>query len=83
MCREHNIFPLEICKSSSKITTFMKYSQFHRRIQRSKSGWEYVGAEGSHYIYEKDGRRYPVPYHGSKEIGEGLRKKIAKDMGLE
>ncbi len=55
----------------------------HRRIRHSKSGWEYVGAEGSHYIYEKDGRRYPVPYHGAKEIGEGLRKKIMKDMGLK
>jgi mRNA interferase HicA len=57
----------------------MKYSEFHRFI---KSGWIYIGAEGSHYIYEKDGRRYSVPFHGSKEIGEGLRKKNMKDIGL-
>ena len=38
---------------------------------------------GSHYIYEKDGRIYPIPYHGSKEMGEGLRKKIMKDLGLK
>ena len=25
---------------------------------------------------------YPVPFHGAKEIGEGLRKKIIKEMGL-
>jgi mRNA interferase HicA len=60
----------------------MKYSEFHRFIKRSKSGWKYIRAEGSHYIYERDGIRYPVPFHGAKEIGEGLRKKIMKDMGL-
>jgi len=59
----------------------MKYSEFHRRIQRSKSGWEYVGAEGSHYIYEKVAA-ISCPLSWSKEIGEGLRKKIMKDMGL-
>ncbi|GAB3432349.1 type II toxin-antitoxin system HicA family toxin [Niabella aquatica] len=37
--------------------------------------------EGSHYIYEKEGIRYPVPYHGAKEIGKGLQLKITKDMG--
>jgi mRNA interferase HicA len=41
-----------------------------------------VGATGSHYIYEKDGRRYPVPYHGSKEIGEGLRKEDYEGYGV-
>jgi len=61
----------------------MKYSEFHRFIKRSKSGWKYIGAEGSHYIYERNGVRYPVPFHGAKEIGEGLRKKIMKDMGLQ
>jgi mRNA interferase HicA len=25
----------------------------------------------------------PVPYHGAKEMGEGLRKKIIKEMGLK
>jgi len=60
----------------------MKYSEFHWFIRRSNSGWQYIGAEGSHYIYERDGARYPVPFHGAKEMGEGLRKKIMKDMGL-
>ena len=38
---------------------------------------------GSHVIYEKDG--YPnksVPDHGSKEIPEGLRLRLSKEMGL-
>ncbi|MDR2146444.1 MAG: type II toxin-antitoxin system HicA family toxin [Tannerella sp.] len=62
----------------------MKSSEFHRQIARSKrKKWRYVAAEGSHYIYEDDnGRRYSVPYHGSKEIPEPLRRKIIKDMEI-
>ena len=60
----------------------MKSSEFHRIIQRSKK-WKYLEAEGSHYIYMNiEGKRYAVPFHGSKEIAEPLRKKIAKDMGV-
>jgi len=59
----------------------MKYSELHRQIK--KSGWTLSHAEGSHYFYLKDGvLSPPVPYHGAKEIGEGLRKKIIKEMGL-
>ena len=66
----------------------IKSSEFHRQlIKRGKRrGWHWVQGEGdgSHRIYEdKNGIRYPVPYHGNKEIGEGLRKKIIKDMELE
>jgi predicted RNA binding protein YcfA (HicA-like mRNA interferase family) len=28
-------------------------------------------------------KRYPVPYHGSKEVGKGIEKKIRKEMKLE
>lgn len=60
----------------------MKYSEFHRKIV--KNGWKFSHAEGSHYFYLKDGiLSEPVPYHGSKEMGESLRKKIAKSMGLK
>ena len=59
----------------------MKSSELHRRIR--KNGWRYIKAEGSHYIYEKDGRIYPVPFHGTKEIPEGSRKKIMKQMELK
>ena len=61
----------------------MKSSEFHRKIQQSKKWW-YVCAEGSHYIYENEkGERYPVPYHGSKEMNEPLRKRIAKAMDIQ
>ena len=60
----------------------MKSSEFHRLIRQSKK-WQYVCAEGSHYIYEnEEGIRYSVPYHGAKEINEPFRKRIAKEMGL-
>jgi len=59
----------------------MKSSELHRRIR--KNGWRYMKAEGSHYIYEKNGQIYPVPFHGTKEIPEGLRKKIMKQMELK
>ena len=59
----------------------MKSSEFHRWIK--KNGWELVRITGSHYMYEKDGETIPVPYHGSKEVGEGLRKRLIKKMRLQ
>lgn len=60
----------------------MKYSELHRLIKRH--GWILVNqrGKGSHYIYEKDGRNYPVPFHGSDEVPKGLEQKIKKEMGL-
>jgi len=59
----------------------MKYSELHRLLR--KRGWSFSHAEGSHYFYIKDGTiSPPVPYHGAKEIGEGLRKKILREMNL-
>ena len=59
----------------------MKSSEFHRLVK--KNGWAYEKSEGSHYIYEKNGQRYPVPYHGAKEIGKGLERKMKKEMGIK
>lgn len=59
----------------------MKLSEFHRFMR--KNGWHPIRRNGSHYIYEKGGAIACVPYHGSKEMGEGLRKKIIKDLGLK
>lgn len=58
----------------------MKSSEVHRIIRRA--GWRHIRTDGSHYIYEKNGQIYPVPFHGAKEIGNGLRKKIFKEMNL-
>ena len=59
----------------------MKSSEFHRKVKRN--GWVHIRTDGSHYIYQKNGRTYPVPYHGSKEIGKGLEAKMSKEMGLK
>jgi mRNA interferase HicA len=59
----------------------MKSSELHKLIR--KKGWSLLRVKGSHYIYEKDGRTYPVPFHGTKEMGKGIELKIKKEMGLE
>lgn len=59
----------------------MKYKEFHKLIKRS--GWIEIRQEGSHKIYSKPG--YPnksVPYHGSKEIPEPVRRRLCKEMGI-
>ncbi|MBP3253999.1 MAG: type II toxin-antitoxin system HicA family toxin [Bacteroidales bacterium] len=59
----------------------MKYTELHRLIV--KAGWKFLYARGSHYFYEKDGvKSEPVPYHGSKEISEPIRKKIMKNLNI-
>lgn len=58
----------------------MKSSEFHRLILLN--GWTEVRQAGSHIIYEKNGKRVTVPYHGSKEMKKGLVLKIKKEMGL-
>ncbi|QRQ99969.1 type II toxin-antitoxin system HicA family toxin [Dyadobacter sandarakinus] len=58
----------------------MKYSEFHRIIRRN--GWVHIRTRGSHYMYQKNGISYIVPFHGAKEMYEPLRKRIAKEMGL-
>jgi len=59
----------------------MKSSEFHRLVR--ENGWRLIRAKGSHYIYEKNGRRCPVAYHGSEEMGKGIERKIRKQMGLK
>ena len=59
----------------------MKSSALHQLILRN--GWSLIRCSGSHYIYQKDVKRYPVPYYRSKEVGKGIEKKIRKEMKLE
>lgn len=59
----------------------MKSDEFHKLVERN--GWTYWRKAGSHVIYKKGSRTYPVPYHGTKEMGTGLVNKIKKEMGLK
>ena len=70
-----------ICVVSNSNIHAMKSSELNKLILAA--GWRVVRQSGSHVIYEKDGRVYPVPFHGSKEVGKGLEMKIRKEMGLK
>lgn len=59
----------------------MKSSELHRLIL--ENGWRVLRQKGSHVIYIKNDRTYPVPNHGSKEVGKGIENKIKKEMGLK
>lgn len=59
----------------------MKSSELHRLIRHN--GWKHIRTSGSHYIYEKDGRTYPAPYHASDEVPKGTEMKIKKEMELK
>jgi mRNA interferase HicA len=70
---------LLVCESKNKF--FMKSTELHKLIK--KNGWLHIRTKGSHYIYEKDGKTYPAPFHAAKEVGKGIENKIKKEMGLK
>lgn len=60
----------------------MKYNEFRRWLE-SRGVRFAKSASGSHFkIYYQD-RQTIFPAHGAKEIGEGLRKEIIKQLGLK
>ena len=59
----------------------MKSSELIKLVK--KNGWSHIKTEGSHYIFEKDNVKVPVPFHGSKEVPKGTLMKIKKQMGLK
>ena len=58
----------------------MKSSEFIRWLR--KMGVIFERQNGSHMFVRYNGRTSTVPNHGSKEIPEGMRRKIMKDLGL-
>ena len=58
----------------------MKYSEFKRWL--IKQGVTFTPGKGSHLHVELNGKTSVFPFHSSKEMGEGLRKQILKDLGL-
>ena len=59
----------------------MKYSEFRRWLRGQ--GATFVAAKGSHFKVYLGNRQTIFPDHGAKEISEGLRLKILKDLGLK
>ncbi|MCE0915127.1 type II toxin-antitoxin system HicA family toxin [Pseudomonas sp. NMI760_13] len=58
----------------------MKYSELRRWLR--SQGATFVPAKGSHFKVYLGDRQTIFPDHGAKEMGEGLRKKILKDLGF-
>lgn len=58
----------------------MKYSEFRRWLLQQ--GATFTPAKGSHFKVTLHGKTTIFPFHGSKEIGSGLVRKIKRDLGL-
>ncbi len=59
----------------------MSYNEFKRWLLAQGVNFERKG-KGSHMIIELNGKKSVFPSHGKKEIPEGTRLKIKKDLGL-
>lgn len=60
----------------------MTYNEFVRWLK--KMGVEVSKGKGRHSMKATyNGKTVPLPYHGAKEIGEGVRKTIIKQLGLK
>lgn len=60
----------------------VKYSEFLRWLKSQGVMIENAKGGGSHRKATINGRKSIFPFHGSKEIPEGTRKSIIKDLGL-
>lgn len=59
----------------------MTYNEFVRWLK--KQGVEVTTGKGRHSMKATwNGKTVPLPYHGAREIGEGVRKNIIKQLGL-
>lgn len=62
----------------------MTYNEFRKWLLAQGVEFQKKGNGGSHFkIKAPNGRQTILPYHGAKEIGEGLRKAIIKQLGLK
>ncbi|MBJ2270737.1 type II toxin-antitoxin system HicA family toxin [Pseudomonas sp. MF6772] len=62
----------------------MKYSEFRRWLEARGVTFTKSRSGSSHFkIKAPNGRQTIFPSHGTKEIGEGLRKEIIKQLGLK
>ncbi len=47
------------------------------------NGWTVVRVKGSHHMVSRGSVSFPVPVHGTKDIGIGLLKKIENISGVK
>lgn len=60
----------------------MKYSEFRRWLIQQGAILQKYRSGSSHFKVYLGDKQSIFPDHGSKEMGEGLRKAIMKDLGL-
>ena len=52
-------------------------------MERLKAeGWVLRRVAGSHHIFEKDGRKVPVPAHGARDLAAGTLAAIQRQTGV-
>lgn len=59
----------------------MKYSEFRRWLKLQ--GVSFAPGKGSHFKVTLGSHQTVFPDHGGKEMPEGLRKAIIKQLGLK
>ncbi|MBG9368287.1 type II toxin-antitoxin system HicA family toxin [Streptococcus sp. NLN64] len=50
-----------------------------------RNGWKEVRVDGSHHHFKKEGfsKIVTISVHGNRNLGNGLEKKILKDLRLK
>lgn len=61
----------------------MKYSEFKRWLEQQDVKLEPSRKGSSHYKATLGDKASVFPFHGSKEIGQGLVETIKKQLGLK
>ena len=61
----------------------MKISEFIRQLKKQGVRFEKHGANHDWYINMNNGKRSQISRHHNKEIPNGTREKIMKELGLK
>jgi len=61
----------------------MKHSEFKKWLKEQGCTFEEGRGKGGHITIYYNGRKTVMPFHGSKEIGNGLVNAIKKQLGLK
>lgn len=60
----------------------MKHSEFKKWLKKQGCSFEESRGKGGHITIEYKGKKTVMPFHGSKEIGNGLVRAIKKQLGM-
>ncbi len=46
-------------------------------------GWVHVSANGSHWVFKKNGKSVVVPFHGNHDLTIGTLRNVLRQAGLQ